>query len=331
MIRLAFAFVFVASAAFADEQVTPIAEGGDWIAVQHTASMTDPPDVCGAIDTAANLIIRLDSSDIEFRLSNDSWALPANVTGTLELDVAGDKYPLAISDNTNTRVDAVVTNDQLLAIIGDMNKATTMTAIAGRADPVQVNLIGSGPVLTAFLTCGGIAPPNNINGDTVSNPFGPAPPNDTPAAPTQPAPAAPEESQPQTNANPVQSSSVPAAVADYDQGHADRQAAEAWIDSLTGPQKQGALFWAGQRSLKQPESCTDGASGAFPSDATDQANFIDGCMEYAARLTPLDKKRLSDPLYRAGWNAPILANAPGAVPAPDDAEPPLPNPSAVGD
>jgi hypothetical protein len=162
---------FVANAR-ADDQITPLAQNGDWIALQHAPSVTDPPDVCLAVNPNANFAIRADDTDVEFRLTNTTWALPTDVTGTLELDVNGNKYALHITSNTNTSIAAEVENDQLLKIITDMNKAASMTVVAGTAAPVQVSLSGSNTVITAFLTCANIQAPSQGGG---ANPFaGPA-------------------------------------------------------------------------------------------------------------------------------------------------------------
>jgi hypothetical protein len=72
-------------------------------------------------------------------------------------------------------ISAVVTNDMLLAIAGDMNKAASMTVTVGNAGPVTVSLNGSNVVMTAFLTCANIQPPTGTNGGPGSNPFQPTP------------------------------------------------------------------------------------------------------------------------------------------------------------
>ena len=124
------------------------------------------------------------------------------------------------------------------------------------------------------------------------------PPPPTPAAAPAPAPA----STPSASGQPT---AIPPEVADFDQGHADRAKYEAWVNSLQGPEQQGAIFWAGQRSLAAPESCANGASAAFPNDPNSQSIFQNGCQESQDTLGPLDALRKSDPLYKAGWNAPL--------------------------
>lgn len=152
----------------ADEQMTPLAVSGDWVAVAHSDTITDPPDVCLAIEPGTNFAIRADNTDIEFRLANNSWSLPADVTGTLELEVNGNKYPLGITSNTNTMVSATVKQAEFLQIVGDMNNASSMSIIAGDAAPAKIPLDGSNTVMNAFLTCANIQAPSQGGG---TNPF----------------------------------------------------------------------------------------------------------------------------------------------------------------
>ncbi len=159
------------SNAVADDGITPIAAEGDWMATEHQDSITDAPDVCMAMELPAEFALRADSNDVEFRLVNTSWALPADVSGNMNLAVNGNKYSLAITSNTNNMVAAAVSDEQLLAIAGDMNKSGSMTVTVGNAPPVQVSLSGSNSVMTAFLTCADIQPPAGTNGGPGSNPF----------------------------------------------------------------------------------------------------------------------------------------------------------------
>jgi hypothetical protein len=77
-------------------------------------------------------------------------------------------------------------------------------------------------------------------------------------------------------------------------GLADRTIWENWFTSLSGNYRNGADYWAGQRSLPNPESCS--------SDGVDQ-DFVAGCQAARVRLAPMDIQRRSDPVYREGWNA----------------------------
>ena len=155
-------------AARADEQMTPLAESGDWMAAAHSEGMESAPDFCVAMDVVDHFLFRADSNDIEVRYVDDSWSLPANVTGNLTLSVDSNTYVLPISDNTNTMVMAEVTQDKLMKIVADMNKASTMQLTPGSAQPVTISLNGSNQAVTAFLTCANISQPGNTGG---ANPF----------------------------------------------------------------------------------------------------------------------------------------------------------------
>ncbi len=168
MIRYAIILALIATPAFADEQMTPLAVSGDWIAMAHSDSMTDPPDVCLAFNSDAGFAIRADDNDVEIRYQNASWSLPDNVTGVIDLKIQTDDFPLQISDNTNNQVTAVITDDQLSKIVADMNKAASMTVAAGSGPPTAVSLDGSNVAITAFLTCAGKDQPGSTGG---SNPF----------------------------------------------------------------------------------------------------------------------------------------------------------------
>jgi len=74
----------------------------------------------------------------------------------------------------------------------------------------------------------------------------------------------------------------------------DRRAWEQWFNGLTGEFQQGAAYWAAQRSLPKPGSCSD--------QKFDQ-QFVNGCIAAKAQLTRLDMRRKSEPDYRRGWNS----------------------------
>lgn len=158
------------SAVWADEQSTPLAAEGDWVTMAHSVSETAPPDVCVAGAPSAGFGIRIDDSgSIEFRLSNNSWSLPSNVTGNIAIAVAGHRYSFDISANTSNSIAASITVDQLMPVVADMEAANSMTVKAGSDAPLQVPLDGSTTALTALLTCGGIQAPNSKSSG--SNPF----------------------------------------------------------------------------------------------------------------------------------------------------------------
>jgi hypothetical protein len=99
--------------------------------------------------------------------------------------------------------------------------------------------------------------------------------------PNAPAPSAPAPSVPLANLPPM-----------VQKGLADRTAWELWFESLpNGDYRDGAEYWAGQRSLSPPGSCYG------------SADFNAGCVEAKERLDPTDRLRKSNPDYKLGWNA----------------------------
>jgi hypothetical protein len=90
----------------------------------------------------------------------------------------------------------------------------------------------------------------------------------------------------------------------YRHGSVDRDSWEEWYDSQQGQKKEGASYWAGNRS-KNPLPCAE----AFNVD--DEGLF--GCMEAQRRLALSDYLRKSDPQYWNGWNkkAPFVPGIPG--------------------
>lgn len=80
--------------------------------------------------------------------------------------------------------------------------------------------------------------------------------------------------------------------ASFQNGSRDRQAWEVWFNGLSGEERDGAYYWAAQRSLSHPGSCARlGGEGQI------------GCLEAKMRLDQSDARRKSDPLYKAGWNS----------------------------
>jgi len=170
-VAAAIGFVCIVSGrAVADEQLLPLSESGDWIAMEHTSSITSAPDVCFAATTASGkaFAIRASETDIEVRFSDDSWSLPAGVTGTLAVAVGSYQAAFDISDNTNDMVIAEVTLPQLQSLIAAMDKAGSMTVTPGKSASIAVSLNGSNTATTAFLTCAGFTAPGEGGG---ANPF----------------------------------------------------------------------------------------------------------------------------------------------------------------
>jgi hypothetical protein len=108
----------------------------------------------------------------------------------------------------------------------------------------------------------------------------------------------------------------------FDQGLKDRTDWKNWLASLpTGSYRDGAIFWASHRSDPQPPSCA-----SLYSDTP-----VAGCSDAKARLDPTDRRRKTDPDYRAGSNSydPQTASSrqppPPAQPsAPPSSQAPLP-------
>jgi hypothetical protein len=109
---------------------------------------------------------------------------------------------------------------------------------------------------------------------------------DSPASPMRLIPNAPIA----PSATPISIPTAPVSSL-FTQGLADRTAWEQWVGGLSSDFETGARYWAGQRSLPRPGSCT-----GVPA-------FTAGCEAARARLTPTDIMRKSYPEYRAGWNS----------------------------
>ncbi|MGH7069145.1 MAG: hypothetical protein ACREFO_03910 [Acetobacteraceae bacterium] len=159
--------------AIADGQVLPLVASGDWAAVEHLPSFNSTPDMCVARTATSGQVfgLRATETDIEVRFSDQSWSLPADVSGSLVLDVGTIKLSLDISDNTNSMVIAEITVTQLQYVISAMDNAGSMTITPGKAAPITVSLNGSNTATTAFLTCAGITAPREGEDRIRSNEF----------------------------------------------------------------------------------------------------------------------------------------------------------------
>lgn len=101
----------------------------------------------------------------------------------------------------------------------------------------------------------------------------------------------------------VTSPPKPQPSAAYRQGQADREGWEAWFGTLTGDDRAGAEYWAGQRSSPNPGSCNVAPSSA----GTD---WTAGCIAAQQRLAASDVRRKREPDYRLGWNNPTQLKSP---------------------
>jgi hypothetical protein len=166
---LATVLCLLSASAYADEQIVPLAQSGDWAAVAHKESETAPPDVCIAANVAdPHVVFRADSDGVQFRVSNESWSLPAGVTGNVVVTIGEWSNTFAIDQNTDTMVNAEAAQDVVSAVFAAMDKASAMTVTAGKAKPFSVALTGSTKATNAFLTCAGIKSNAPGGGD---NPF----------------------------------------------------------------------------------------------------------------------------------------------------------------
>jgi hypothetical protein len=97
----------------------------------------------------------------------------------------------------------------------------------------------------------------------------------------------------------------------FSQGLQDRTAWEMWFSSLSGDERAGAEYWAGQRSLPNPGNCIG------------TPDFQTGCNEARAKLTGPDTLRKSRPEYKAGWNSYVHTETAASQAAPTPISPPI--------
>lgn len=168
LLGLGLSLMAVCGLARADEEVVPLAEGGDWVALSHHASMTAGVDVCIVLNARNDIGFRADRDGMVLRVNNETWALPTSVQGDILLSVGQWKTTLNITFNSATMVDAVISRDVVLPMFGAMDNASVMSVTVGKAKPLSVSLVGSTRATNAFRTCVG------IGGNTKSlgaNPF----------------------------------------------------------------------------------------------------------------------------------------------------------------
>jgi hypothetical protein len=132
------------------------------------------------------------------------------------------------------------------------------------------------------------------NNPTPSSPT--PPPDDSSTDSSLPDSSMPAATPPSDTGAPAAASNQPPQVQSFAAGAADRATMEAWFDGLSGSFKDGAEFWAANRSLRLQPTCESQESNNPP-------DFYQGCLAAKARLDPIDVRRLSDPNYRAGWNS----------------------------
>jgi uncharacterized membrane protein len=152
----------------ADEQLRPLAFGGEWVAVAHSESMVAHPDVCAVANQTSGIVIRAGSDGIQFRATNEKWSLPPDVHGAIAVAVGAWAASLDIEANTDTMIAAEIASDVAAPMFAAMDKAASMSVTVGKAKPFQVSLKGSTKATNAFRTCAGISGNSNSPG---SNPF----------------------------------------------------------------------------------------------------------------------------------------------------------------
>ncbi len=145
-----------------------LAQSGNWVAMAHRVSVTAAPDVCIVFPLEANVAFRADDDGVDFRVTDKSWSLPANTTGSIIVSAGDWKTELAIAENTATTIDAPLSASGALAFFAAMDKSASMTVTVGKAKPFAVSLTGSTRATNAFRTCAGI----HSNSETPGgNPF----------------------------------------------------------------------------------------------------------------------------------------------------------------
>ncbi len=148
-----------AHTAAADGALRTLVVSGDWIAKERHAPITGGREVCIAFTgTAANGFgLRASPDDFEVRYSQGNWALPADVAGSLVIDVGRYRSVLTLTGNTSDTAIAAVSREQLHGMIAAMEKASWMTVTPGIAPAQRISLRGSNRATTAFMKCvGGI-------------------------------------------------------------------------------------------------------------------------------------------------------------------------------
>lgn len=82
----------------------------------------------------------------------------------------------------------------------------------------------------------------------------------------------------------------------FEQGAVDRRSWETWFGGLSGPYREGAEYWSGQRSLPRPGSC-------YGPGEQNLGDWTAGCLAAKRFLSPTDVRRKAEPDYREGWNS----------------------------
>ncbi len=162
----AFLAMSLASAAAADEQMTPLSVSGTWVAAAHQRGLTAPPDICGVVDTVTHIGLWTDGGPVQFRVANDDWVLPPRVHGQVTISIADWATTVEISDNYGTVVMAALSAKQRDELLRNMDRGRAMSVKVGNAAPVRVSLAGAKRATDAWRACVGLG-----GGSPGSNPF----------------------------------------------------------------------------------------------------------------------------------------------------------------
>jgi hypothetical protein len=152
----------------ADEHLVPLAQSGEWVAMAHKVSMTAAPDVCVAYNARSGVALRGDGDTVQLRVIDKKWSLPNSVQGVVLVAIGNWNVTLPIADNTDDSVSAEVSAEDIVTLLTNMDKASTMAVTVGKAKPISVSLAGSSKAANAFRTCAGIEGGGEKGGD---NPF----------------------------------------------------------------------------------------------------------------------------------------------------------------
>jgi hypothetical protein len=152
----------------ADEQMVPLAASGEWMTMAHKPSIIAPADVCLALNVVSGVALWAGQGDVQLRVINKAWSLPAGVSGVVSVALPNWNATLDIADNTDTMVSVSLDGEQQTALFRAMDKSNSMAVVVGKARPIQVSLSGSTRATNAFRTCAGL---KGDSSDPGSNPF----------------------------------------------------------------------------------------------------------------------------------------------------------------
>lgn len=182
-------------------------------------------------------------------------------------------------------------NDALIGVHGasdggkDTTVAMAMTTAMARAaaelgvpPPIVGKIVATEPSRVEWLTHEDLISMGVVIYDDADPPVA--------ARSSTPVVARPEPSPPPPQAQ---------AVSPFDEGRGARHAWDAWLSTLGGPYRDGAVFWAAQRILPEPGSC-------YGPNGTSRGEFTSGCEAAKQRLIPSDARSRASSDYRMGWN-----------------------------